>query len=74
MKYAKWLFCLAVLGSWLLASAAVVLRRSKADEFSYSIFFPAPHKQTALATESAKEIEKRTEGKVKITIFPGGAP
>ena len=70
MKYAKWLFCLAVLGSWLLASAAYA--EVKPIEFSYSIFFPAPHKQTALATEWAKEIEKRTEGKVKITIFPGG--
>src|SRR5512136_1523773 len=41
-------------------------------ELTYSIFFPAPHKNTVLAGEWAKEIEKRTQGKVKITLFPGG--
>ncbi len=46
--------------------------QEKTVELTYSIFFPATHKQTVLATEWAKEIEKRTAGKVKITIFPGG--
>lgn len=46
--------------------------QSKPIELSYSIFFPAPHKNTILAAEWAKEIEKRTNGRVKITIFPGG--
>ena len=41
-------------------------------KLNYSIFFPAPHKNTVLATEWAQEIEKRTNGAVKITIFPGG--
>jgi TRAP-type transport system periplasmic protein len=41
-------------------------------KLNYSIFFPAPHKNTVLATEWAKEIEKRTNGKVVITMFPGG--
>jgi TRAP-type C4-dicarboxylate transport system substrate-binding protein len=41
-------------------------------KLNYSIFFPAPHKNTVLATEWAKEIEKRTNGAVKITMFPGG--
>ncbi|NWF53580.1 MAG: TRAP transporter substrate-binding protein DctP, partial [Syntrophaceae bacterium] len=46
--------------------------QAKPVEFSYSIFFPATHKHTILAGEWAKEIEKRTGGKVKITLFPGG--
>jgi TRAP-type C4-dicarboxylate transport system substrate-binding protein len=46
--------------------------QSRTYEFSYSIFFPAPHRQTVLAGEWAKEVEKRTGGKVKITLFPGG--
>ncbi|HSR11358.1 MAG TPA: TRAP transporter substrate-binding protein [Thermodesulfobacteriota bacterium] len=46
--------------------------QTKPIELSYSIFFPAPHKQTVLATEWAREVEKRTGGKVKINIFPGG--
>ncbi len=41
-------------------------------KLNYSIFFPAPHKNTVLATEWAQEVEKRTNGAVKITIFPGG--
>jgi TRAP-type transport system periplasmic protein len=46
--------------------------QTKPVEFSYSIFFPAPHKQTVLAGEWAREVEKRTNGRVKITLFPGG--
>ncbi len=42
-----------------------------AVELTYSIFFPATHGNTILATEWAKEIEKRTKGAVKITMFPG---
>ncbi len=41
-------------------------------KLNYSIFFPAPHKMTVLATEWAQEIEKRTNGAVKITMFAGG--
>jgi TRAP-type C4-dicarboxylate transport system substrate-binding protein len=40
-------------------------------ELNYSIFFPATHGHTLLATEWAKEVEKRTNGAVKITVFPG---
>ncbi len=60
---------------WFLFSAfspISVFGQAKPIELSYSIFFPAPHKNTVLATEWAKEIEKRTDGKVKITLFPGG--
>ena len=41
-------------------------------KLNYSIFFPAPHKNSVLATEWAKEIEKRTSGKVQVTMFYGG--
>ncbi len=41
-------------------------------KLNYSIFFPATHKHSVLATEWAKEIEKRTGGKVQITMFYGG--
>jgi TRAP-type C4-dicarboxylate transport system substrate-binding protein len=48
------------------------MAQTKPIEFTYSIFFPAPHKNTVLADEWAKEIGKRTKGRVKITLFPGG--
>ena len=41
-------------------------------ELTYSIFFPATHGQCQAAMEWAKEIEKRTDGQVKVTVFPGG--
>ena len=46
--------------------------KTKPIEFSYSIFFPAPHENTVLAGEWAKEIERRTNGRVKIKLLPGG--
>jgi TRAP-type C4-dicarboxylate transport system substrate-binding protein len=45
----------------------------KAIVLKYSIFFPPTHIQCQTAAEWAREIEKRTEGKVAITIFPAGS-
>jgi TRAP-type transport system periplasmic protein len=44
----------------------------KVITLNYSNFFPAPHKNSVLAQQYCKEIEKRSGGKVKITYFPGG--
>jgi len=41
-------------------------------KLNYSIFFPAPHRNSILAADWAKEVEKRTNGKVQITLFYGG--
>jgi TRAP-type C4-dicarboxylate transport system substrate-binding protein len=48
------------------------LAQAKPVELSYSIFFPATHKHTVLAGEWVNEIYKRTNARVKITLFPGG--
>lgn len=45
---------------------------AKTIRLNYSIFFPASHGQCQAGMDWAKEIEKRTDGKVKITVFPGG--
>jgi TRAP-type C4-dicarboxylate transport system substrate-binding protein len=66
-----WVFMLGV-GAGLLFSLPGAMAQTKPIELSYSIFFPAPHKNTVLAGEWAKEIEKRTQGRMKITLFPGG--
>jgi TRAP-type C4-dicarboxylate transport system substrate-binding protein len=41
-------------------------------KLNYSIFFPASHRNSILAAEWAKEVENRTGGKVKVTLFYGG--
>lgn len=46
---------------------------AQAIELNYSVFFPPTHIQTKTADAWAKEIETRTHGRVKITIFAGGA-
>jgi len=46
--------------------------QTKPIELNYSIFYPATHKMAVLATEWSKEVEKRTNGGVKITMFYGG--
>ena len=39
---------------------------------TYSVFFPATHGQCEAGTAWAKEVEKRSDGKIKITVIPGG--
>jgi TRAP-type C4-dicarboxylate transport system substrate-binding protein len=39
---------------------------------TFSVFFPPTHPHAIASMDMAKEIEKRTNGKVKITVFPGG--
>jgi len=56
------LFSMTVVAS--ISSAQTVTLR-------YSNFFPAPHKNSILADEWGKEVEKRTNGRVKVTYFPG---
>ncbi len=41
-------------------------------ELTYSIFFPATHIQYEMAEQWAREVESRSDGRVAITLFPGG--
>lgn len=45
---------------------------AKSIHLTYSIFFPPTHGQCLAGIAWAKEIEQLTDGKVKITVFPGG--
>jgi TRAP-type C4-dicarboxylate transport system substrate-binding protein len=74
MRNSKWMVTIltaAVMGVLLFYSQGPV-QAADPIKLNYSIFFPAPHKNTVLATEWAQEVEKRTNGAVKITMFPGG--
>ncbi len=58
------------IGSLLMTSFAS--GQAKPIELYYSNVFPAPHKVCITSVEWGKEIEKRTNGRVKVTMFPGG--
>jgi TRAP-type transport system periplasmic protein len=62
------LFCGAVCLVWFAGTASA----QKVISLNYSNFFPAPHKNSVLSDQWCKEIEKRTNGRVKIAYFPGG--
>jgi TRAP-type C4-dicarboxylate transport system substrate-binding protein len=44
----------------------------KATVLRYSSMFPAPHRQSQVISEWLKEVEKRTNGRVRVTVYPGG--
>jgi TRAP-type C4-dicarboxylate transport system substrate-binding protein len=54
-----------------LALGAALPAAAKTVELNYATFFPATHAHTVLATEWGKEIEKRTNGAVKVNMFAG---
>ncbi|OPY69726.1 MAG: 2,3-diketo-L-gulonate-binding periplasmic protein YiaO precursor [Syntrophorhabdaceae bacterium PtaU1.Bin034] len=45
--------------------------QEKSVTLKYSSFFPAPHKNSILSDQWCKEVEKRTNGRVKFNYFPG---
>jgi TRAP-type transport system periplasmic protein len=46
---------------------------SEVIKFSYSIFFPPTHVQYLAAEEWAREIERRSDGRVEIALYPAGS-
>jgi len=69
-KLASLLLGLWVIGSLLIPSGSFA--QSKPVDLFYSNVYPAPHKMCVSAVEWGKEIEKRTNGRVKVTMYPGG--
>lgn len=61
------------LGAYAQDKPAVEAKKAEKFSLSYSIFFPPTHVQCIAATDWAKEVEKRTDGRVKITMYPGGS-
>jgi TRAP-type transport system periplasmic protein len=59
------IFFAALLASSPNASAQTIALK-------YTNFFPAPHANSVIADQWCKEVEKRTNGKIKMTYYPGG--
>lgn len=72
MKKRTFLFFL--IGAIGIAFTGIGVYTAQAEpiKLTYSIFFPPTHAQAIAAMDYAKEVEKRTDGKVQITTFPGG--
>ncbi len=79
MRFLKILFLILISISVLSCSkdnASQQQTDKSADKpvnLTYSVFFPPTHLQAVAAADFAKEIEKRTNGRVKITVFAGGS-
>ncbi|MFA5078790.1 MAG: TRAP transporter substrate-binding protein [Dehalococcoidia bacterium] len=52
--------------------AAPAVTDNKTYELTYSVFFPPVHYNSILAQKFADEVNARTNGRVKITVFTGG--
>lgn len=66
------MFFLAVVLGITLTATSALSSGAKPTKLTFSIFFPPTHGQTKAAMDWAKEIEKLTNNKVQITVFPGG--
>lgn len=54
-------------------SSAVSHAQGKESTLKYSNFFPPANRVSVLAEQWCKEVGKRTNGRVKVNYFPGGA-
>ena len=68
------LLVMAIVALVTLSFMLIVVTPVQAEttNLTYSIFFPPTHGQCKAGVSWAQEVEKRTNGKVKITVFPGG--
>jgi TRAP-type transport system periplasmic protein len=69
--------CLAIGACVLILASFVCLipcqsgaAEEKTITLRYSTMFPAPHRQSLVVGEWCKEIEKMTNGRVKVTVYP----
>jgi TRAP-type transport system periplasmic protein len=69
-KIAFLLMALSVLGTCIIAGQTQA--QEKTITLRYSTMFPVNHKHAVLSDQWCKEVEKRTNGKVKVQHFPGG--
>lgn len=71
MKSLCLVLILALVGV-LVLTVACAPQEPQAIELTYSNFFPPTHLHSVLADQFCQEIERRSNGRVKITYYPGG--
>lgn len=73
LALAALLLCAAATALLLSACGGASDGKPRPIRLTYSIFFPPMHLQTQTAIRWAEEIERRTDGRVKITPYPAGS-
>ncbi len=70
----RWLgiLCLLAVFFFLAASAPAHSQQEKVVKLKYASWFPPVHKVSVLSEQWCREVEKRTNGRIKITYLPGG--
>ncbi len=71
MKKCIVFFCLLFALTLIVGFTGPVQAQEKVIKLKYSNFFPPSHKNSILSEQWGKEIEKRTNGRVKVTYFAG---
>jgi TRAP-type C4-dicarboxylate transport system substrate-binding protein len=71
MKSSRFITMMTVLAAMIFIFTGIGHAANEV-KLTYSIFFPPTHVQAKAGEAWAKEIEKRTNGQVKITVFAGG--
>jgi TRAP-type C4-dicarboxylate transport system substrate-binding protein len=72
MKKKMFLFFLVAIIGIGFMSVGAFKAQAEPIKLTYSNFFPPTHIQSKLAEAWCKEVEKRTNGKVKVEYYPGG--
>ncbi len=60
-------------GMFLIMGCSGSADKGEVIKLSYSVFFPPTHIQAKTADAWAKAVEERTNGRVQITVYPGGS-
>jgi TRAP-type C4-dicarboxylate transport system substrate-binding protein len=71
MKKHVWAYLMVVFFIAVLMAPAVQTAEAGTVKLTYSNFFPPTHIQSKLAEAWCQEVEKRTNGQVKVEYFPG---
>lgn len=74
-KLNRWGWLLAVVAGLTLAAGCGKGKTAAAKVYklTYSVFFPPMHIQAKTAMDWAAEVEKRSGGRIQITVHPGGS-
>lgn len=74
MKLNRWMIVAALITlSAVVLSSSPAPAQTKPIEMTYSMHFVASHQMAVFGRKWADEVEKRTNGRIKITMFPGGS-